>query len=172
MPDPSPDEPLSLPQRLAIVYERLDRLPAATSADEAFDRLGAVLDEVEDQYSGVAKNPDPGLKFDGRMYHPRADFTTRGEDGSIHAVTKGNEIHASADGTLVISSRRTGDEVYRRQGAGTAPGGEQAQQRVNSKAAKARSTTSGRRPSTPSPGAAQSPAHRPAGPEQKRGRSK
>ncbi|MET7762812.1 hypothetical protein ABZS71_12525 [Streptomyces sp. NPDC005393] len=132
----------------------------------------------EDQYSGVPKDPDPGLKFDGRMYHPRADFTTRGEDGSIHAVTKGNEIHASPDGTLVISSRRTGDEVYRRQGAGAAPDGErraeraQTQQRVNPKAVNARSTTSGRRPSAPPPRSAQSPAHRPSGPEQKRGRSK
>ncbi|MGW1839614.1 hypothetical protein [Streptomyces sp. NPDC002067] len=119
-----PPSRLSVHERLALVYERLDAMPPATSADEAFDRLGEVLDQVEDQHSGVPKNPDAPLKFDGRMYHPRPDFVSRRDDGSVHAVTKGNEIHAAANGTLTITSRRTGEAVYHRDGAGPAPAAE------------------------------------------------
>lgn len=111
--------PLTPGERLAIVYQRLSSLPPARDAEEALGQLAETLTQVEDEHSAVPENPDPGLAYDGRMYPPRADFTTRDEDGTIHAVTKGNEIHAHPDGTLRITSRRTGEEVYRRPGAAT-----------------------------------------------------
>jgi hypothetical protein len=52
------------------------------------------------------------------MYPPREDFMTRHPDGSISALTKGNEIQAAPDGSLRILSRRSGQEVYNRKGAG------------------------------------------------------
>ncbi|WP_037078057.1 hypothetical protein, partial [Pseudonocardia spinosispora] len=110
-------QPLSLGQRLAEVYRRLDLLPAATSADQAVTQLNDTLTAVEDEYSGVPANPNPGLKFDGRMYPPREDFMTRTLEGAITATTKGNVIHASPNGALRIPSRRTGEAVYRRDGA-------------------------------------------------------
>jgi hypothetical protein len=110
--------PRKLGERLALVYERLDQMPPPTSAQEAFDRLSTVLDQVEDEYSGIPKNLNPGLKFDGRMYPPREDFTEHTADGRILAVTRGNTIEALPDGTLTVSSRRTGEPVYHRQGAG------------------------------------------------------
>ncbi|NEA30600.1 hypothetical protein [Streptomyces sp. SID13031] len=115
MPD---EQPLSLPERLALVYERLDQLPPARTASEAFTQLATTLDEVEEQYSGVPRDPNPGLKFDGRMYPPREDFTERTADGGLRATTRGNQIDISPDGTTSILSRKTGDEVYRRPGAG------------------------------------------------------
>ncbi|MFF4647452.1 hypothetical protein [Streptomyces sp. NPDC001389] len=110
------DGKLSLPERLAIVYERLTALPPAKGAREALRQLADTLDSVEDEYSGVPKDPNPGLAFDGRMYPPRADYITEEADGTLKAVTKGNVIYAHPDGTLRITSRRTGDEVYRRDG--------------------------------------------------------
>jgi len=118
MPEQDTPSPLSLKERLALVYQRLDQMPPPTTAQEAFDRLNTVLEEVEDEYSGVPKNPNPGLKFDGRMYPPREDFTEYTADGRILAVTKGNTIEALPDGTLTISSRKTGQPVYQRKGAG------------------------------------------------------
>lgn len=111
------EQPLSLPDRLKKLYERLDQLPPARNADEAFQQLATTLDQVEDEYSGVPRDPNPGLKFDGRMYPPREDFTERTEDGGLRATTRGNQINISPDGTTSILSRRSGEEVYRRAGA-------------------------------------------------------
>lgn len=118
---------LSIPERLQEMYRRLDaQQPAPATAQDAFDRLCATLDAVEDEHSGVERDPNPGLTFDGRMYPPREDFIDRDGDGGIHASTKGNTIYAGPDGTLSISSRRSGQEVYRRDGIGQGP--EQVQQ--------------------------------------------
>ncbi|MFG2894928.1 hypothetical protein [Streptomyces sp. NPDC048248] len=110
------DGTLSLSERLAIVYERLNALPPPKGAREALRQLSETLESVEDEFSGVPRNPQPGLKFDGRMYPPRADYTTEDADGRLTAVTKGNVIYADPDGTLTITSRRSGETIYRRAG--------------------------------------------------------
>jgi len=114
------DEPctLSIPERLNIVYQRLDALPAPTTADEALSNLNSTLTQVEDEFSGVPENPNPGLEFDGRMYPPREDFLQRSPEGGITATTKGNIIKIEPDGGMQILSRRSGDVVYRREGGG------------------------------------------------------
>ncbi|GAA1525544.1 hypothetical protein [Kribbella lupini] len=117
-----PDEPrLSLPERLALLYDRLSALPPARTADEAFRQLAETLDRVEDEHSGVERDPNPGLKFDGRMYPPREDFTERLPDGGLRATTKGNLIEISPGGTTDIYSRHTSDLVYRRPGIDAQP---------------------------------------------------
>jgi hypothetical protein len=103
---------LTIPQRLSILYERLGALPAQTTADEALDQLNSTLTSVEDEYSGVVVSPNPGLKFDGRMYPPRADFIEREADGTITATTKGNIIEISPDGSMTILTRSGGEVVY------------------------------------------------------------
>jgi hypothetical protein len=105
---------LSLTERLTLVYQRLDKLRAPRTADEALQQLNSTLEEVEDEFSGVPKNPNPGLKFDGRMYPPRDDFIIRDPDGGIVAITKGNVVQIWADGSMVIRHRVTGEENYRR----------------------------------------------------------
>ncbi|MEU5608104.1 hypothetical protein ACI2L4_01150 [Streptomyces sparsogenes] len=119
-PDSAPRR-LSPPERLAIVYQRLDELPPTRSAQAALDQLSTVLNQVEDEYSGVPRDPNPGLKFDGRMYPPRADFISHTPDGGLEATTKGNKIYLSADGQLRIDSRRTGETVYLRAADRTDP---------------------------------------------------
>ena len=78
------------------------KAPAPKSADEAFELLGKTMDDVEDAFSGVARVDNPGLKYQGRMYPPRSDFTTRLPDGGLEAITAGNIIRISPNGTIQI----------------------------------------------------------------------
>ncbi|WP_330481354.1 hypothetical protein [Streptomyces sp. NBC_00724] len=105
---------LSLAERLALVYQRLDKLPVPTTADETLTQLSVTLEEVEDEFSSVPKDPNPGLRFDGRMYPPREDFIERDADGGLVAITKRNIIRIWPNGSMVISSKITGEEYYRR----------------------------------------------------------
>jgi hypothetical protein len=63
---------LSKTKRLRLFIEQLDTAPSASTADGALDLLARVLNEVEDQHSGVENNPD-AWKDDGRMYPPKED---------------------------------------------------------------------------------------------------
>ncbi|SNQ48029.1 conserved hypothetical protein [Frankia canadensis] len=109
--------PLPLHERLQIVYHRLDELPPPASAQEALTQLNTTLDAVEDEYSGVPRDPNPGLKFDGRMYPPRDDYINRQPDGGLEAVTKGNIIKIGPTGETTILSRRSEEVVYYRPAA-------------------------------------------------------
>lgn len=53
----------------------------------------------------------------GRMHPPRADYTTREDDGTLVAVTNGNVIYTKPDRELIITSRRNGETVYQRPSA-------------------------------------------------------
>ncbi len=103
------------------MYHRLNELPPATSAYEALVQLNATLEAVEDEFSGVPKNPNPDLKFDGRMYPPREDFIRHAPDGGLIALTKGNRIEISPTGSITIYSRRTNEVVYSRADDAAAP---------------------------------------------------
>ena len=60
-------------ERLNLVYNRLDEEEPAANHDEALALLASILNEVEDDFSGVPYHPDePGT--DGRMYPPNARF--------------------------------------------------------------------------------------------------
>jgi hypothetical protein len=61
---------LSKTKRLRLFIEQLDTAPSASTADGALDLLTRVLNEVEDQHSGVENNPD-AWNDDGRMYPPK-----------------------------------------------------------------------------------------------------
>lgn len=114
---PEPGEVLPLRDRLQIYFERLSALPPAMDAEKALEKVSRTLEEVEDDHSGVIKNPNPGLVSDGRMYPPRGDKTWKFKDG-IHAVTKGNLIDITPGGTIAIRRRDNGAEVFRKAGDG------------------------------------------------------
>jgi hypothetical protein len=100
--DDAPNTILPKAERLEIFKKRLLEAPAPKSADEAFELLGKIRDGVEDEFSGVAKVSNPGLKYRGRMYPPQADFTIRLADGGLEAITRGNIIRIAPDGTTRI----------------------------------------------------------------------
>lgn len=113
---------LSKGERIKIFNQRLLDAPSAKSADEALAQLDKIMTEVEDAYSGVAKVDHPGLAYQGRMYAPRPDKTARMSDGSIRAVTSGNFIEITADGTIKIFAKNAdktqGALVLTKPGAG------------------------------------------------------
>ncbi len=81
-------------------------------------QVSDTMNGVEDDFSGVPKNPDPGLEFDGRMYPPRSDYTKETQEGGLRAGTRGHVIHAGADGSLRMESRKSGAVEFEKAGAG------------------------------------------------------
>ncbi len=87
-------------ERLKIYSQKLKESPASNNSQEAFNLLDKIMTEVEDAYSGVKKIKNPSLKYEGRMYAPRADYTEKLPDGSIEAATAGNIIKLSKSGDI------------------------------------------------------------------------
>jgi hypothetical protein len=87
-------------------------LVAALSEDTGVQQaqLGTILEEVEDQMSGVVKKtpPPPPAMPDGRMYPPLPDNITPLPDGGILAKTRGHVIEIGVDGSITIKNKRTG----------------------------------------------------------------
>ncbi|QNK67635.1 hemagglutinin repeat-containing protein [Variovorax sp. PAMC26660] len=107
--------------RIALYYKSLEGAPAATNAKEAFNLIANTLNAVENAYSGVPAEANPGLAYKGRMYPPRPDYTTTNPDGSLTATTKGNKIDMAVDGTITIyklnADRTVGPVVLVKPGA-------------------------------------------------------
>ncbi len=64
------DRPKS--ERFAAFLERLRSAPPASTLDEAYQQLCAILNEVEDLMTGIPYNPE-NWQTDGRMYPPQLD---------------------------------------------------------------------------------------------------
>lgn len=58
--------------RLKVFFERLSMSRPANSHEEAFDLLGTVLIEIEDEMTNIPFNPAI-WQTDGRMYPPQPD---------------------------------------------------------------------------------------------------
>jgi hypothetical protein len=69
---------LSKSDRLKVFIKRLQAAPPADSDDRALQLLSAVLNAVEDEFSGVPYKPEP-WSDDGRIYPP----TVRNERPSV-----------------------------------------------------------------------------------------
>jgi hypothetical protein len=111
--------PISIQERLQEYYRRLKESPPASSATEGLELVINLLNEVEDELSGLPRTdppPSPG-KPDGRMYPPLADYTARNSDGSILARTKAHSINISADGSIQILNRRSQQVELEKTGA-------------------------------------------------------
>ena len=108
--------------RLKIYTEMLKQSPPAKNATQALELLEKNMNAVEDAYTGVQKAMNPGLKYDGRMYAPRKDYTTKLANGSIEAETKGNIIKLSKDGDIEFFLKSKdgaqGAKVFHKPGAG------------------------------------------------------
>ncbi len=96
-------------ERKAEFYRRLAAAPPFLSVDVALQQLGLILEQVEDEFSGILKRtPPPGIRDrDGRMYPPLDDYLQRHDDGSLTAFTRGHRIEIDATGRVEIFDRRT-----------------------------------------------------------------
>jgi hypothetical protein len=65
-------------ERLREFYRRLMQAPRAGTLEEALDQLGSILDAVEDELTGIRKDP-ASWRYDDRIYPPQLD--------SMHAVS-------------------------------------------------------------------------------------
>ncbi len=111
-PDSNVAKPkLTIPERLAEFFRRLQAAARATTAEEALNQVRNIMNQVEDEFSGVIrKDPPPPIdQPDGRMYPPQNDFTTRKPDGSISARTRGHRIEIGRDGSITITNIKSGN---------------------------------------------------------------
>jgi hypothetical protein len=106
----------TLEERLEEFYRRLQAASPVDSADDALKQLGRILDEVEDELSGIPKSSPPPAPdvFDGRMYPPLSDFVIHDSDGAISARTRGHIIEIAADGSITITNKRTQAVEFRK----------------------------------------------------------
>jgi hypothetical protein len=110
---------LTITERLAEFYRRLGAAPAFSTSEEAFLRTCQLLEQVEDEFSGVPKQippPGPGAT-DGRMYVPEPDFIVRSATGEIRAITRGHIVVITRDGAITITHRHSKQVEFQKPGA-------------------------------------------------------
>jgi hypothetical protein len=94
-------------ERVAELVRRLGASPPAASSDEALGLVTTVLDEVEDQHSGVPNDPTSPLA-DERIWPPiaRYHFAIQGRPDLDGYRQKGHETIIGANGAILIRTRR------------------------------------------------------------------
>ena len=100
---------------MAEVFRRLERMPAAASGEEGRANLENVLDKVEDELSGVLKDPSR-WQSDGRMYMPEADSQVNAPTGVQKFRSRGHYVLFGSNGAIEIQDLK-GKTVHERSGA-------------------------------------------------------
>ena len=96
---------LSKRDRFKVFIERLRAAPAVSSDIEAIMLLRAILNEVEDEYSGVPDNP-ANHTSDGRLYPPQDD-AKRSVPGRLDLTryrNRGHNTYVGANGAIFFVS--------------------------------------------------------------------
>ena len=103
-------------ERLAIFRERLEKAPAARSAEEAYGLVARILNEVEDEFSGARFDPTQ-WKTDGRMYPPYEDnrHAVVGHPNIIRYRSIAHNTFIGSNGAIEISTIR-GEILVRKPG--------------------------------------------------------
>ena len=102
--------------RLAEVFRRLEGIPAARSSEEAWSNLERTLDAVEDELSGVPKNPTR-WRSDGRMYMPQKDSELKAPAKGVRKFrSRGHYVLLGSNGAIEIQDLQ-GRTVHDRKGA-------------------------------------------------------
>lgn len=93
-------------QRLELIVARLQNSHPASDEQGARELVDRVVNEVEDQYSGVEARPNEDLN-DGRLYPPAERFRSK---DSTHDVScfklKGHYIFFGVNGSIRITDRQ------------------------------------------------------------------
>jgi hypothetical protein len=101
---------MDIHERIALFYERIEALPAFTSHDHALAEISRVLTEVEDEHSGVPRDPsDMPAVTGGRMYPPHPSYAKQTDiQGVTLYVQKGHRTYIGDGGAILIVNRKTG----------------------------------------------------------------
>ena len=111
-----------------MYIENLRNAEPASNYDEALNLINKTLDDIEDAYSGVVKNPNainmPNID-DGRMYGILDNkYVKQLEDGTTRAFTRKNTIIFDQKGGFKIYVRdksqpnQIGNLILEKAGAG------------------------------------------------------
>ena len=94
-------------ETLEEFYRRLGLTPAATHFEEAFALIHRIMNEVEDELSGVPMDSDPPMDSDdGRMYPPKEDmvFDMPGRPAVKVCLSKRHHTLVGNNGAIEIRS--------------------------------------------------------------------
>jgi hypothetical protein len=110
--------PMPKELRFDEFIRRLRALPPASSHDEARRQIEEMLNQVEDEFSGVPFDP-AHHRTDGRMYPPQDDNASDVE-GHVDVTSyrsRGHETFVAKNGAFEIRDIRKGQVVIHKPGS-------------------------------------------------------
>ena len=112
-------------ERIRIFLARLTSAEPAADFDEAVAQIAAILNAVEDEFSGVPFDPENWMA-DGRLYPPQPDneHDVPGRAGWSRFRTRGHNIFISSDGSIEIV-HLAGELLLKKNGRDASQGGRQ-----------------------------------------------
>jgi hypothetical protein len=112
--------PKSIAERLVEFYRRLAAATPAANSEEALGLMCRILEEVEDDLSGIPKQAPPPrvTMFDGRLYPPLGDMVRRLPEGGIVARTRKHTIMIGANGSISILRTANSELEFTKSGIG------------------------------------------------------
>jgi len=105
--------PWARSERLNEFYQRLRRRPPFASFDEAWAGLATELHQVEDEFSGIQRNPDETTEAppDGRMYPPHMS-REHGDAAGIRSFRqKAHRTSFAGNGAIEIVAIQGGTQI-------------------------------------------------------------
>lgn len=104
--------------RLQEIYRRLAAAPVARSFAEMRSQLDGILNEVEDQLTGIPYEPD-GWPTDGRLYPVQDDnvFAVADHPRVLLLRARRNHIYIGDNGSIEIKNAASGTVEFTKPGA-------------------------------------------------------
>ena len=105
---------MNIKERLQVFLERLNALPPFASHDEALAAIDRVMTAVEDELSGIARDPSGMPEVTGGRLYPPVSAYARDCDlpGVTRYVQKRHSTYISATGAVLIVDRTTGSNAF------------------------------------------------------------
>ena len=112
---------MGIRERLEVFFERLNALPPFNSHDEALAAIDRVMTAVEDELSGIARDPSGMPEVTGGRLYPPVPAYARDCDlpGVTRYVQKRHFTYISDMGAVLILSRDGSKAFEKTAGNGT-----------------------------------------------------
>jgi len=104
-------------ERVAELIRRLEVSPAVGNAEDALRLVTTVLEEIEDQHSGVPNDPSSPMA-DERIWPPitKYHFAIEGRPDLDGYRQKGHETILGANGAIFIRTRKNAKVILNKAG--------------------------------------------------------